>query len=150
MSLNDNINILAQLPIFSNLEPEALRLIAFAAETRAFRAGDLLFRQGEISDGGQVLISGAVALDASQNAAKAGKIVGPGALLGELSLLVATKNSATAIARQNTKTLKVSRAMFLRTLEESPVSAGRLKRLFSRQLETFAKELEGARRRFLD
>jgi CRP-like cAMP-binding protein len=103
-----------------------------------------------MSDGGYVIISGAVALDSSQNAAKATKIVGQGSLLGELALLVSTKNSATAIARQNTSSLKISRAMFLRTLEESPVSAGRLKRLLSRELEAFSKDLEATRRKFLD
>ena len=108
------------------------------------------FAKGISSDGGYVVISGAVALDSSENATTARKIVGPGALMGELALLVTTKNAATAIARQNTTVSKVSRAMFLRTLEEFPVSAGRLKRMLSRELETFSRDLEKTRQKFLD
>ena len=150
MPLDDDLKTLVRLPVFAVLEPEALKLIAFTAETRTYRAGDLLFRQGDLSDGGYVVVSGAVALDSSQNAATAGKILGPGALLGEFALLVPTRCPATAIARQSTAVLKISRAMFLRTLEESPVSAIRLKRALGRELEKLAKDLEKTRQSFLD
>ena len=150
MTLESDIDTLSRLPLFSKLEPEALRLIAFAAETRVLRAGDVVFRQGDPSEGGYVVISGAIALDASQNASVAGKVVGPGALLGEMALLVSTHCPATAIARQNSTLLKISRALFLRALEELPLSAQRLKRALGRELDAFAVELEKTRQSLLD
>jgi CRP-like cAMP-binding protein len=150
MTLDTNIRLLSDLPIFSDLEPEALKLVAFAAERRVLRAGDVLFRQGDWSDGGYVVITGAVALDTSRSSGVAGKIVGAGALLGELALLVATKHPTTAIARQNSTVLKISRALFLRALEESPASAERLKRALSRNLSLLWGELDKARQAFLD
>jgi CRP-like cAMP-binding protein len=143
--LENNIELFLQLPILSKLEPKALRLIAFAAEKRVLRAGDVLFRQGDLSEGGFVVISGAIALDSSQSAAVAGKIVGPGGLLGELALLIATRHPATAVARQNATLLKIPRALFLRALEESPLSAQRLKRALGRELESYSVELEKTR-----
>ena len=95
-------------------------------------------------------MSGAVALDSSQNGSVATKILGPGGLLGELALMVATRNAATAIARQNLTVLKISRALFLRTLAESPASAQRLQVELSRELKTFVDDLEKARKSFLD
>lgn len=150
MSLESDIKILSRLPMLSKLEAEALRLVTFAAEKRVLRAGDVLFRQGDVSDGGYVVISGAIALDSSQGASVAGKIVGPGGLLGELALLVATRHPATAIARQNSSLLKIPRALFLRALEELPASAQRLKRALGRELESYSVELEKTRQALLE
>jgi CRP-like cAMP-binding protein len=149
MSLDSDVKLLAGLPIFSSLDAEALKLIAFAAEARTFEAEDVLFRQGHLSFGGYVIVSGAVALDSSQGEV-ATKIVGPGGLLGELALMVATRNPATAIARQNSKVLKISRALFLRTLAETPASAHRLRADLARELKSFVADLEKTRKSFLD
>ena len=62
MALEDDIATLAGAPLFHLLERDALRLVAFAAETRALRAGDVLFRRGDRSDGGHVVARGAIAL----------------------------------------------------------------------------------------
>jgi CRP-like cAMP-binding protein len=150
MSLDSDVKLLASLPLFSSMEAEALKLIAFAAEARTFMAGDVLYRQGELSFGGYVIVSGAVALDSSQNGGVATKILGPGGLLGELALMVATRNPVTAIAQQNLAVLRISRALFLRTLAESPASAQRLKSELGRELKTFVHDLETTRKSLLD
>jgi CRP-like cAMP-binding protein len=149
MSLDSDVKLLVGLPIFSTLDAEALKLIAFAAETRTFTAGDVLYRQGEPSFGGYVIVSGAVALDSSENDGVAAKIVGPGGLLGELALMAVTKNAATAIARRDLTVLRISRALFLRTLAESPTSAQRLRAELGRQLQKFVGDLEKTRKSFL-
>jgi CRP-like cAMP-binding protein len=148
--LESYIEQLSRLPMLAKVELEALRLIAFASEKRVLRAGDILFRQGDASDGGYLVISGAIALDSSQSAAVAGKVVGPGGLLGELALLVATRHPATAVARQNSTLLKITRALFLRAMEESPISAQRLKRALGRELESYSVELEKTRQALLE
>jgi CRP-like cAMP-binding protein len=150
MSLDSDVKLLASLPVFSSLDAEALKLIAFAAETRTFVAGDVLYRQGESSFGGYVIVSGVVALESSQNDGVATKIVGAGGLLGELALMAVTKNPATAIARQDLTVLRISRALFLRTLAESPASAQRLKVELGRELQTFVDDLEKTRKSFLN
>ncbi|WP_294535624.1 cyclic nucleotide-binding domain-containing protein [uncultured Rhodoblastus sp.] len=150
MSLESDIKILIGQPIFAELAPEALRLIAFASEPLRLGPGDVVFRQGEPSEGGYVVISGALSLDSTESPAIAGKVVGPGVLLGELALIVPTQHSTTAIARQNSNLLKIPRALFIRALEASPASARRLKSAFARQLQQFVAELNKARKAFLD
>ena len=54
MSLEDHVAKLARNPILAALGPDALRLLAFSAETRTLRAGDVLFRFNEASNGGFV------------------------------------------------------------------------------------------------
>ena len=63
MALQDDVRTLASNPTLRDLEPDALRLIAFSAETRILRAGDVLFRVGDLSDGGYVVLSGGIALE---------------------------------------------------------------------------------------
>ena len=55
MSLEDDMALLARVAMLADMERDALRLLAFAAETRQLRAGDVLFRKDEMSDGGYVV-----------------------------------------------------------------------------------------------
>ncbi len=101
MALNDDIAFLARQPLLSLMDRDALRLVAFAAESRTLRAGDVLFRRGEGSDGAFLVVSGAVALSRDDDGRPAEEIAGPGALIGELALfasLAESPDSAAALA----------------------------------------------------
>ena len=127
MGLEDDIRKLSRIPAFAGIEPEALRLIAFSAETRILRAGDVLFRRDEISNDGFVVLAGSIAMDASGDGVVTARIVRPPALIGDLALLTQTRRSATAIAREPSTVLRISRLLFRRVLHEFPDSAERLR-----------------------
>lgn len=146
MSLESDVKALARLPIFSAFEPEALKLVAFAAEPVKFGAGDVLFRNGEVSDAGFLILSGSIMVDLGHGTMDNGKIVGPGALIGELALLAPTVHPSTAIARENATTLKLPRSLIRRVLEEFPESARRAREALRQQVENFGQELDKARR----
>ena len=78
MALDDDIARLARQPLLGLMERDALRLVAFAAESRILRAGDVLFRVGEPSDGAMLVVSGAIALTSEDDGKPASEIVGPG------------------------------------------------------------------------
>lgn len=152
MAIEDDIRNLARNPTLATLDPEALRQLAVAAETRILRNGEVLFRRDEPSDGGYVLVSGSIALDPSDHGqgvhgqrvhGQAAHIVRPPTLIGDMALIAKTKRPATAIAREPTTTLKISRTLFHRILDELPRSAERLKRVLSDRLLQFLRELEG-------
>jgi CRP-like cAMP-binding protein len=147
MSLGDDIRNLSLIPIFGELEPEALRLIAFAGETRILRAGDILFRRGEESDGGYIVLTGSIALDPTGEGGPARQIVGPNTLVGEIALISQTERPVTAIAREPSTVLKVSRLLFHRMLKEFPASAQRLRLSIQTRLAAFTQELEEMRSR---
>lgn len=143
MALQDDVRNLASLPAFRELDPEAVRLIAFSAETRILRAGDVLFRLGDVSDGGFVVLSGAIGLTASPGRET---LVRAPALIGELALVAETSRPATAVAREPTSVLKVPRALYRRILTEYPGSASRLRASAAARLFAMRGELEGLRR----
>jgi CRP-like cAMP-binding protein len=150
MSLDDDVRNLALIPIFADLEPEALRLIAFSGEMRILRAGDVLFRRGEASDGGYVILTGSIALDRYDDGGPAAQIVGQHALVGEIALISQTERPATAIARETSTVLKVPRTLFHRVLKEFPRSAAGLRSKISARLIHFTADLEEARKRTFD
>ncbi|AMJ62149.1 cyclic nucleotide-binding domain-containing protein [Bosea sp. PAMC 26642] len=145
MALDDDIAILARQPLLGLMDRDALRLLAFAAESRIMRAGDILFRRGEASDGALLVISGAVALTSEDDGRKADEVVGPGSLLGELALFTSVERPVTAIAREPTQVMRLSRSVMRRVLGESPGSAEAIAAAVSERLRQFAEELAPVR-----
>ena len=119
----------------------------FSADTLILRAGDVLFRRDEISNGGFVVLSGSIAMDASDHGATA-RIVRPPGLIGDLALLTQTRRPATAIAREPSTVLRISRPLFHRVLQEFPDSAERLRQSLSARLGQFLGELGAVRELF--
>ena len=58
MSLNKAVEAMQQTPIFSGINPKRLRLLAFMSESLTYRAGELLFDQGEEGDSAFVVLDG--------------------------------------------------------------------------------------------
>jgi CRP-like cAMP-binding protein len=145
MALEADVRHLSRIPTFAVLDFDALRLLAVGAETVTLRRGEVLFRRDEASDGGFVLISGAIALDPGEFG-QGEQLVRPPTLIGDMALITKTRRPATAIAREPSTLLKISRQLFHRMLNDSPTSAERLKRILSDQLLAFMRDLDGIMR----
>lgn len=141
MALDDDMTLLARQPLLSLMERDALRLLAFAAESRTLRAGDVLFRAGEPSDGAVLVVSGSVALSALDDGKPASAIAGPGAMIGELALFTSVPRQVTAIAREPTQVMRLPRSVMRRVLGESPDSAEAIAAAIGDRLRGFVGEL---------
>lgn len=141
MALDDDMALLARQPLLSLMERDALRLLAFAAESRILRAGDVLFRAGEPSDGAVLVVSGAIAVTARDDGQPAQEIIGPGAMIGELALFTSVPRQVTAIAREPTRVMRLPRSVMRRVLGESPDSAEAIASEISTRLRGFVGEL---------
>ena len=140
MALHDTVRTLANVATFRDLDPEALRLIAFSAEMRILRAGDVLFRQGEASDCGYVLLSGTIAFAFGSKTATVKAPV----LIGDAALVAETMRPATATAREPSSVLKISRDVFRRVISEYPESAVRLQRSLAERMSVLHDDLRRA------
>jgi CRP-like cAMP-binding protein len=145
MALEDDMALLSRVTILASMDRDALRLLAFSAESRQLRAGDTLFRKGDVSDGGFVIARGSVAL-IEDDTETADAVVGPGSLIGEIALITETRRPTTAIAREPTTVLRISRAMFRRTLEEYPHMAQRLAADLRGRVRSMSSELSAVKR----
>jgi len=149
MALDDDIATLAGAPLFNLLERDALRLLAFAAEKRVLKAGDVLFRKRDRSDGGYVVSRGAIALDPRDDGSPAAFIAGPGALIGQAALFARVERGATATAREPSMVIRISPSLMRRVLEEFPKSAADMRDELARDLATLSHGMEEVRQRLL-
>ncbi|MGE0212842.1 MAG: cyclic nucleotide-binding domain-containing protein, partial [Parvibaculaceae bacterium] len=58
MLLKDEVGLLKKVPLFAQMDPAKLKLLAFTSERMAFQPGQVLFRQGDQGDAAYVIISG--------------------------------------------------------------------------------------------
>ncbi|MGO4570797.1 cyclic nucleotide-binding domain-containing protein [Microvirga sp. 2TAF3] len=149
MALEDDIGILMQAPLFSLLDRDALRLVAFASESRTLRAGDTLFRKGDRSDGGYVVSRGAIALDVPDDGSPTAFIAGPGSLIGQAALFTRIERPATATAREPSTVIRVSPSLMRRVLEEFPAAAAAMHEAMAQDLTRLTRSLEHVRQKLI-
>jgi CRP-like cAMP-binding protein len=82
-----------------------------------------------------------VALDSREDGQPAQEIVGPGALIGETALFAAVARPVTAIAREPTQVMRLSRSVMRRVLAESPASAEAIAAAVAQRLQGFVGQL---------
>ncbi len=58
MSIKEEVDLLRRIPLFANVEPSKLKLLAFTSERIAFEAGHVVFSQGDIGDAAYIVIEG--------------------------------------------------------------------------------------------
>lgn len=139
MSLDDDIATLARAPLIGLLDRDALRLVAFAAEKRRMRQGDVLFRKGDRADAGFVVTEGEIGLDTGGG--KPVFVAKPGDLLGQTALFVRGDRAATATARAASSVLRLSISLVRRVLEEYPHCAAAMHEAMARDLVHLTQDL---------
>lgn len=142
MSLERDIEFLRNLPLLSELTSDQLRLLAFGADFRITRKGEVLFKRGDFADSGLLVKSGLIGLYTSDDAdAEPDEIIEPGALIGELALIIDTRRAVRAVALERSELLQIRRALFRRMLEEFPSIARCVRQNLVGRISNFAHDL---------
>ena len=123
MSIEDDVALLERVPTLRLLGTTALRMLAIGSEQREYASGDFLFNAGDDADAGYIVQRGAFRVEDGG----AEIIAGPGALIGELALIVAMRRPSSAVAIEPTTVIRVARSLFQRVLESDPAAARRLR-----------------------
>lgn len=146
-TLSENAAWLRQVPLFSAMEENKLRMLAFASERMQIEEGTYLFRQGDVVDASYVVVSGSVAIihedeDGPHDIVTLGK----GELVGELSLFTEEPCLTSAKALEPLHLLRISKAIHIRMLQEFPDIAVGMARILAEALNTGLKEIFRLRR----
>jgi CRP-like cAMP-binding protein len=138
MSIEDDVALLERVPTLRLLGTASLRMLAIGSEQRDFASGDVLFNAGEDADAGYIVQRGAFRIE---DGGGVEIIVGPGALIGELALVVAMPRPSTATALEPCSVIRVARSLFQRVLESDPAAARRLRDEFANRTSQIASEI---------
>jgi CRP-like cAMP-binding protein len=144
MTIEDDIAFLERVPILRRLGAGALRILAIGAESYTVEEGQVLFNVGDAADCAYIVQQGSFLLN-SGRLNEPEVVAGVATLLGESALLAETIRPATAMAREPSLVLRISRAMFLKMLESFPDAAQRLRELIATRADQWAREMENVR-----
>ncbi|HYC18028.1 MAG TPA: cyclic nucleotide-binding domain-containing protein [Pseudolabrys sp.] len=146
MGLDEDIAFFERVPPLAALGKQALRILAIGAETRHLPSGAVLFYAGELADGGYVIQEGSLVLEPGTLSEGKEITVGPGTLVGELALLTNTVCQATAIAKEPTVVVRISRNLFRKMLEGYPAAAEKLRQSMNERVQAWSTELAAVKR----
>jgi CRP-like cAMP-binding protein len=147
MALEDDIAFFEQVPTFALLGKQALRILAIGAETKQLASGAVLFYAGELADGGYVVQEGSLLMEPGTFSEGKEFTAGPGTLVGELALLTDMVCPATAIAKEPTTVIRISRSLFRKMLEGYPAAAEKLREIMAARLDVWTRELGDVQRK---
>ena len=143
-NLSYDAEALRRIPLFAEMSPTKLKLLAFACDRLRFAAGERLFAQGDYGDAAYVILSGEVDIVVSteERSVRVARL-GQHDFVGEMAILCDVPRTATAEATtdQPVETLKIHRNAFFELLETSPEMAIRVTRELAHRLAKTTQEL---------
>jgi CRP-like cAMP-binding protein len=145
MNLNEEVELLKGVPIFSKVEPAKLKLLAFTSERMNFAAGQEVCHQGDPGDAMYVILGGVadVLIDKEGGQITVAEMK-KNSFFGEIAILCDVPRTATIKARDPLSTLKISKDMFYRLVAEFPQMAVEVMRELAHRLEDTNEKLRTA------
>ena len=146
MSLEQEIELIRQFPIFSKIQPAMQKLLCFTAERLTYDAGQVMFNAGDPGDAAYIVIEGSVEISVPT---PAGPIVvntlGRNEILGEIAIFGDVPRTATAKAISKLETLKISKELFIKVIRENPDAAIELIKILAMRLVNTTSQLTRTR-----
>lgn len=146
MSLKDEIEMLRRVPLFADVSPAKLKLLAFTSDRVNYEAGQVLFYQGDQGDAAYVLLSGSadILINSPSGEIKVGSI-GPNDIVGEIAILCDVGRTSTIKVTAPVAALRIWKDHFLKLLAEFPEIAIEIMRMLASRLSHTTADLTEAR-----
>src|SRR3954462_15953214 len=124
MSLEQEVELIRQFPIFSKIQPAMQKLLCFSAERLNYDAGQVIFNAGDPGDAAYVVIDGTVEISVPT---PSGPIIintmTRNEILGEIAIVGEVPRSVSANAISKLETLKISKELFIKINRGNPEAA---------------------------
>ncbi|HUN50697.1 MAG TPA: cyclic nucleotide-binding domain-containing protein [Candidatus Sulfotelmatobacter sp.] len=142
MSLVEEVEVLRNIPLFANIEPSKLKLLAFTSERLTFQPGQAIMREGELGDDAYVIINGSadVLVNTPAGPLKVASMA-KNAFVGEIAMLCDVPRTATIVASSEVVTLRISKELFFRLIREFPQMGIEVMRVLALRLEKTTADL---------
>jgi CRP-like cAMP-binding protein len=146
MSLDQEVDILRRIPLFANIEPAKLKLLAFTSQRLTYKPGQSLVRQGDLGDAAYILVDGVaeVVLERGGEDMVLTEL-GKNAIVGEIAILCDVPRTATVRAKTPLTTLRITKEVFFRLVRDFPEIGVEVMRTLAQRLEHTTQQLTAAR-----
>ena len=145
MSIDKEVEILRQIPLFANIEPVKLKLMAFASERITFQVGQSLFQHGDEGDAAYIIVDGEadVVVDTPSGPLRVAKVK-RNDIVGEIAILCDVPRTATVTVTEELTTLRITKDLFFRMVTDFPEMGVEVMRVLAHRLEQTTAQLREA------
>lgn len=145
MGLQDEVELLRKIPLFSKIDPSKLKLLAFTSERLTYSEGDTLFEQGDAGDAAYIIIGGkADVVVNTPGGPLTVATLNQNEIVGEIAILCDVPRTATVKAQTELTTLRITKDLFFRLVCEFPEIAVEIMRELAHRLEVTTANLREA------
>jgi len=133
-----SVNLLARIPLFSDLPSEELDRLMAALDVVNLKSGDILFREGDIGEHLYIVVSGELEINMGTGTGNelVLNVLGEGEYFGEMGLIMpGGRRTAGARARGDVVLLSMSRARFSELMQHHPLLANAMVTVLSQRLD---------------
>jgi CRP/FNR family transcriptional regulator, cyclic AMP receptor protein len=142
VSINEEVELLRQIPLFAKIEPSKLKLLAFTSERLKFKADEELFHQGDIGDSAYIVIGGQADVILSTDRGEVVvSTVKRNDIVGEVAILCDVPRTASVKAKEDLEVLKISKDLFFRMISEFPQMSVEIMRELAARLDRTTDQL---------
>lgn len=145
MGLQEEVDLLRNIPLFAKIEPSKLKLLAFTSERLIYAENDILFEQGDVGDSAYIIIGGEA--DILVNTPGGPLVVATlkqNEIVGEIAILCDVPRTATVRAKTQLTTLRITKDLFFNLVIEFPQIAVEIMRELAHRLEQMNSRLREA------
>ena len=142
MSLDDEVDVVRRIPLFSKVEPSTLKLLAFTSERVVYSKGQELFHQGDPGDAAYVILKGSadVLVDAPGGQISVNQVE-RNDIVGEIAILCDVPRTATIKALSDLEALKILKQQFFELITGFPEIGIDVMRMLGDRLSKTTAEL---------
>lgn len=134
-----SVNLLARIPLFSDLPPEELDRLMAALDVVDIKSGDILFREGDIGEHLYIMVSGELEITMGSGTGNEMvlNVLKEGEYFGEMGLIMpGGRRTAGARARGDVVLLSMSRSRFGDLMQTHPKLANAMVSVLSQRLDS--------------
>jgi CRP-like cAMP-binding protein len=143
MDLQQDVDLLRNIPLFRNLDSGKLKLLAFTSERLTYRSGEDLFLQGDAGDAAYIIVEGeADVIINTPGGPITVATVKKNDFVGEIAILCDVPRTATVKAKDTLITLRISKDVFFQLITQFPQMSVELLRELAGRLERTNRQLQ--------
>jgi CRP-like cAMP-binding protein len=145
MTLEEDVELLRNIPLFAKIEPSKLKLLAFTSQRLTFNPGDSLFKQGDSGDALYVIMEGdADVLVDTPGGQITVATMGKNDFVGDIAVLCDVPRTATVTATSKLTTLRITKDIFFQLVCQFPQIAIEIMRVLAHRLDVTTRQLQDA------